>query len=522
MKKLIKILTDRGLKPKGKVAKGLKVDHVTDVSSRCRKGSMFVAIKGFKADGHEYLEDAASRGCKIALVSEEDITAPKGMSLIHVEDTRRALGPLAHEVAGAPTRAMDVVGVTGTNGKTTTVYLMEAILRAAGRSPGMIGTIVNRWADYEAPSDETTPSAAQLAEKFAQMRSAGADSAAIEVSSHAIDQRRADGIFFRAVGLTNVTQDHLDYHNTMEDYAATKMQLFEQMREENPEAVAVINLDDPTGQKIARLADPEYRLTYAIRAAGADLQAETILFHDEGMRLNISFKGRKFAINSPMPCYYNASNLLTATGLSLALGLEPEVINEGCQGFRGAPGRFEMIDAQPGVKVIVDYAHTPDAFAQVLLNARGFARKRLIVVFGCGGDRDKGKRPKMGKTAGELAHEIILTNDNPRTEEPKRIIDDIIAGIGNGEKPKRPHRVILDRQAAIRVALENACEGDAVVIAGKGHEDYQIIGAEKSHFDDRETVRAIIEELHGMAGHSTQTLSPTESFLTANEETEKE
>jgi UDP-N-acetylmuramyl-tripeptide synthetase len=494
----IERLRSRGIAVEGRAPDGLQVDGVTEVSTRCGEGSMFVAIRGARADGHAYLADAASRGARVALVCDPAAVAPEGMTLLRVEDTRRAAGPLAQFIAGDPSRAMDVIGVTGTNGKTTTTFLLEAIFKAAGRRAGLLGTVVQRWGERTVTPDETTPSAPALADRMREMAADGVDALAMEVSSHAIDQHRIDGIRFRAVGLTNVTQDHLDYHRTMEAYAEVKASLFKRMHEENPGAIGAVNLDDPTGARIARMLRPEHRLAYSVSDESADLLAESILFHDDGFQLRINFRGDRFRLDSPMHCYFNAINCMTATALALAAGIEIEPIRAAVAGFRGAPGRFELVEGLPGVRIVVDYAHTPDALTQVLLNARRFARGRLIAVFGCGGDRDRAKRPLMGRAAARLAHRSIVTNDNPRTEDPREIARQIVEGMPP-ELANDPSavRVILDRRAAIRSAVEGAAPGDAIVIAGKGHEDYQIVGREKRHFDDREVAREAIAEFAG-------------------------
>lgn len=494
---LLKTALDKlSVNPIGDIAPGLEIDRVSEVSGECDERTVFVAIPGSRADGHKYLADAAKHGAKVALVSAEVKNAPEGLALIRVADTRAVLGPLAHEVAGNPSEKMAVAGITGTNGKTTTAYLVEAILRACGRKPGLLSTVTTRWGDEERESKETTPSGAKIAEVMKAMASDGVDSVAMEVSSHAIDQGRIAGIRFAAMALTNVTQDHLDYHKTMEEYVATKKSVFENLAATSPGAIAVVNVDDAVGKEIAEGLDPKMRIAYGIRAQMADLMAESIFFHDEGMRLNLVFRGQTYSFDSPMHCHFNAQNLMAGIGLGFALGLDPEKMNEGCKAFRGAPGRFEFIRDREGVPVIVDYAHTPDALTQVLLNGRGFARGRLIVVFGCGGDRDRSKRPQMGKAAARLANEIIVTNDNPRTEEPAVIAGEILQGVEDVPEDVRAGcRLILDRRAAIAEAIRGADRGDVVVIAGKGHENYQIVGEEVLHFDDRVTVREIIEEM---------------------------
>jgi len=493
MHPILLLLQNKGLNPTGRLPDSLVVNDVTEVSGECRKGSLFVAIKGFKADGHIYIPDAAARGAVAALVTEEILDPPEGMHVIAVDDTRRAAGPVAQLVAGEPTRHMDVAGVTGTNGKTTTTFLMEAIFKAAGRNPGIMGTVVTRWGDKQFEAKETTPSGPSIARLLRRMKGDGCDCAAFEVSSHAIDQHRVDGIRFRAMGLTNITQDHLDYHKTMEAYAAVKMSIFEKMLEEDSAAVGVVNVDDAWGRKLYDKLPAENRIGFSIEGAKAELVAENIAMTDAGLEISVDYRGQKIELKSPMHGKFNAQNALTATGLALSMGISVEAIQKGVAGFSGAPGRFEVVDGLPGVKVIVDYAHTPDAVIKLLQNARGLAKGRLIAVFGCGGDRDKTKRPIMGKAALELADEAIVTSDNPRTEDPAKIIEDILAGMN--ERPEKAKRVIQDRREAIVEAVGSAQPGDVVVIAGKGHEDYQIVGTVKHHFDDREEARKAIAGL---------------------------
>lgn len=498
MHPILRILRERRLNPKGELPADLVFGGATEVSSRCAPGFLFVAVKGAKADGHAYLADAASRGATAALVCDPAVAAPPGMSLILVDDTRRAAGPVAQWIAGEPTLRTDVYGVTGTNGKTTTVFLMEKILEAAGQRPGIIGTVLTRWPGVELPAGETTPSAPALAQVMARMVGDGVNAIAFEVSSHAIDQGRVDGIRFRACALTNVTQDHLDYHKTMEEYAAVKLSLFDKMLAENPEAVGVVNLDDPTGRVLAERLPARNRITFAIEDERADLRATDVLMDDGGIRFHMNYRGRVQPIASPIHARFNVMNTLTAAGLALAGGVELEAIARGCAGFGGAPGRFEVVAGPPGVKVVVDYAHTPDALDKLLRNARSLTAGRLIAVFGCGGDRDNAKRPLMAAAANELADELVITNDNPRTEDEKRIVGHMLAGLpAEGGKPRR---VIHNRREAIEEALRGACPGDTVVIAGKGHEDYQIIGIEKHHFDDREVAREIGAALRAETG----------------------
>jgi len=463
---------------------------VTDNSKACNAETLFVAIRGQKADGHDFLAEAAERGARVALVSQSDAPAPPGLRLLTVANTRRALALAAQCLAGDPTREMLVLAVTGTNGKTTVTYLLEAIFRAAGLKPGVIGTISYRWDGHDEPAPQTTPSPLELADRLARMKADGVGAVAIEVSSHAIDQCRADGIHFRAAALTNLTQDHLDYHATMDAYGRAKERLFSEMLADCPGAVAVLNLDDAAGRRFVQTNRAARTMGYSLYHPEAELLVQSIFFHAGGMRLDAAYQGRPLAIESPMHGLFNAVNCLTAAGLALAAELPLEAIQAGCAAMPGAPGRFEFIQAGQSFPVIVDYAHTPDSLTQALLYARGFARRHLIAVIGCGGDRDPGKRPLMGRAAARLADEVIVTNDNPRTEEPTAIAEAIVEGIKQGAGAGLQWHVQLDRREAIRQAIARATADDAVIIAGKGHEDYQILGTTKHHFDDREEARA--------------------------------
>ncbi len=512
MNSILQMLRTRGLNPRGELPDDLKIDHVTEVSSQCGPTSLFVALKGAgdkPKDGHDYLADAAAHGAKAAVVARVPENQIDGMSFIQVDDTRKAAGPLAQFVFGNPTHRMDVVGVTGTNGKTTTVFLLETILKAAGRNPGIMGTVLNRWAGKEMIAQETTPSGPRIASIMAMMQRDGVDCVAFETSSHAIDQRRIDGIRYRAAALTNVTQDHLDYHKSMAEYEAVKMSLFDRMLEENPEGIAVLNLDDPTGRKVAQKLPDKNKLTYGVEAADADLRGESVELVDDGIRFVLNYKGARQPISSPLFGYFNVMNSLTAAGLALAIGVDMKSIAQGCANFRGAPGRFQVVEGSAGFKVIVDYAHTPDAVIKLLQNARTLAKGRLIAVFGCGGDRDRTKRPLMGKAAMELADDLIVTNDNPRTEVAETIAEQIVAGFDQASGPRKPFQVILDRRAAIYSAIQMANDGDVIVIAGKGHEDYQIVGTEKHHFDDRETARQAIADLLQYEETADNQINPT-------------
>lgn len=470
----------------------LEIGHVTEDSRRCTPETLFVAAKGTRVDGHEFLPNAAGLGCQVALVGRDDVAAPEGMVLIPVEKPRQALALIAQALAGDPSRQMKVLAVTGTNGKTTVTYILESIFRAAGLKPGVIGTINYRWEGHCEPAPQTTPSAEQLANTLAAMKNDGVQAVAMEISSHAIDQHRIDGIHLQSAALTNLTQDHLDYHKTMALYEKAKFRLFSEVMQTNPEAIAVLNVDDASGQRFAANLPADHTLRYSMNKADALLHITNILFSRRGMKLDVALQGKSIQIELPLHGMYNAMNALTAIGLAVSAGIPMDAVAEGLRTMKGVPGRFEFVEAGQPFPIIVDYAHTPDSLTQTMIQAQGFASRKLIVVFGCGGDRDTGKRALMGQAAAQLADEIIVTNDNPRTEDPEAISEAILEGIRRPEHTQAKYCVILDRGDAIRHALGLATKNDAVLIAGKGHEDYQIHGDKRIHFDDREVARAAL------------------------------
>lgn len=467
------------------------VAKVTDDSRKADAESLFVAVEGAQFDGHEFLGDAAGRGCRMALVGKS-VSAPSGMKLIQVEQPRLALALIAQRLAGDPSHAMKVVGVTGTNGKTTVVYLMEAIFREAGLKPGVMGTINYRWGDRVAveSAPQTTPSPTDIAEMLAQMREDGVEAVAMEVSSHALSQYRVDGVRFEAAALTNITQDHLDYHRTMQEYAAAKERLFTEVLPRYGKGVSVLNFDDPAGRGIAWECRNQPRLNYSLYHEEAELQVADIHFHRGGMRIDVVYSGEKMFFSTPLHGLFNAMNCLTTISLALAAGIDRAAIERGLAKTGAPPGRFEFVDVGQPFPIIVDYAHTPDSVMQLLLNARGFARRRLIALVGAGGDRDPAKRPLMGQAAGRLAEYVLITNDNPRSEDPQVIAEAVEKGVAEAASPHFTQwEILLDRREAIRKAVMMASENDAIVIAGKGHETYQIIGKDRHHFDDREEAR---------------------------------
>jgi UDP-N-acetylmuramoyl-L-alanyl-D-glutamate--2,6-diaminopimelate ligase len=428
-------------------------------------GGAFIALRGERFDGHKFAADAVAHGASVLIV-EHAVDA--AVAQIVVADTRAAASRLADLYYGQPSRALVVFGITGTNGKTTTAALVRAVADAAGLPCGVIGTLGGAFGERVWPLENTTPLALDLHRILAEIRDAGARAVAMEVSSHALALGRVDDVFFATAALTNVSRDHLDFHLTFEAYVAAKRRLFDLA------PLAVLNVDDPAGRAFAE--ELPAALTYAIehpahlRATSLELAGDGSRFEAAGMQVEIALPGR-----------FNVANALAAIGLARVAGFESDAIVRGLAAVRAVPGRMERIGAL-GIDAIVDYAHTPDALANVLRAARETTRGRLIVVFGCGGDRDAGKRPEMGRVAAEAADAVIVTSDNPRSEDPASIAASIADGI--------VAEVILDRRAAIRRAIDDARPGDTVVVAGKGHETYQIVGDLRLPFDDREEVRA--------------------------------
>jgi UDP-N-acetylmuramoyl-L-alanyl-D-glutamate--2,6-diaminopimelate ligase len=446
----------------------VRVSDVVVRSSDARPGALFACIPGANTDGHAFAGDAVERGAA-ALLVERWVDAP--VPQLRVPSVRVAIGPVAAEVFGRPADRMTVVGVTGTNGKTTTTYLLESVFRAAGRRPGVIGTTGVRIDGEVVPFPRTTPEAPDLHRLFARMEDAGVDAVAMEVSSHGLDQHRVDGVRYACAVFTNLSQDHLDYHATMEAYLAAKARLF------TPEmsAAGVVNADSPEGPAIAAPGLPT--VTYAVDAE-ADVRARDVVTTAEGIRFTVDGT----LVGSRLRGRFNVENCLAAFAAARVVGIGDDVAARGIAALRGVPGRLETVEEGQDFLVIVDYAHTPDGIRNVLRAARPLARGRVIIVFGCGGDRDRAKRPLMGEAATSMADLSIVTSDNPRSEDPLAIIAAIEPGARAGGNP---YEVEPDRRAAIARAVELAEPGDVVVIAGKGHETGQEFADRTIPFDDR-------------------------------------
>jgi UDP-N-acetylmuramyl-tripeptide synthetase len=456
---------------------GREVRGITADSREVRRGSVFVCLKGTRHDGHAFVEKAVLDGA-VAVVAGIPLrcTAP----VVTVPDTREALARLSAWCRGWPGRALDVVGVTGTNGKTTTTYLLESILRAAGRRPALFGTVENRIGARRLAHTHTTPDAPALQSLLADARDAGADAAVIEVSSHALDQRRVDAVPFRAAVFTNLTRDHLDDHRTMRAYGGAKARLFDLVDGAERGGVAAVNLDDPAGPRLARRTRAmAIGFTRAGRR-GARVAGGRVTLSARGTAFDLREGPRALRVRLRLLGDYNVSNALAAAAAARGLGIGLDVVRRGLERLARVPGRFERVALPAPFTVVVDYAHTPDALERVLRAARGLRPRRLFAVFGCGGNRDRGKRPRMGAIAARLADFAWVTSDNPRDEDPAAIIGDVTAGIRRSGR----HAVEPDRRRAIGAALRAARAGDLVVIAGKGHERAQIVRGRSLPFDD--------------------------------------
>jgi UDP-N-acetylmuramyl-tripeptide synthetase len=465
-----------------------EVSHVTHDSRRAGPGTLFVAIKGLTADGNQYVEAARKKGAA-AIASEQPPQA--GGPWIQVPEARAALAAFSAAVLGDPAARLELAGVTGTNGKTTTTYLIDAALRACGHRTGLLGTIQYRIGDKLAEAVRTTPEASDLQELFAEMVEAGCTHAVMEVSSHSLALQRVYGLGFRVAVFTNLTRDHLDFHGDMDTYFAAKRVLFDTLL--RADGHAVINADDDRAAEL-RAATRGTPLTYSVREdSGADLVARELALTLEGTRFVVRAGGQDLQVRTPLIGLFNVSNVLAALGACIGLGLPLERALTGIASVAGVPGRLERVQAGQDFTVVVDYAHTDDALRNLLETVRDLRPRRLITVFGCGGDRDRTKRPLMGAVAARLSDAVIVTSDNPRSEPPEAIIEEILAGMGNGRRAER--QVVVDRREAIARALEMAAPGDAVVIAGKGHETYQVLRDRTVPFDDRQVAREVIARL---------------------------
>jgi UDP-N-acetylmuramoyl-L-alanyl-D-glutamate--2,6-diaminopimelate ligase len=446
-------------------------------SSSVRSGDVFFCIPGFAHDGHEFAADAVARGAAVVVVQTE--IASLGRPQVVVPDTRVALALASARFFGEPSRHMEVVGLTGTNGKTTTTYLLDSILRAAGRVTGVVGTIETRIGDERQPASRTTPESRDLQETLARMHGAGVDAVSMEVSSHAIDLHRVDGVHFSVAAFTNLSQDHLDYHATLEEYFSVKASFLARVDPDH----RVVNADDEYGRRLLETLPAKW--TVGTRS-DARVRAESIEFESRSSSFELVAPEGRIRVSLPLTGAYNVANALVAAGCALALGIPFATVADGLAHAPQVPGRLERVEAGQDFTVFVDYAHTPDGLAKAISAVRAVTPGRVITVFGCGGDRDPDKRPLMGEIAGRLSDVAVLTSDNPRSEDPVGIILQVQDGMRGSAAEVH---VEVDRRRAIAMALGLARAGDAVLVAGKGHEDYQIFADRTVHFDDREVVR---------------------------------
>jgi UDP-N-acetylmuramoyl-L-alanyl-D-glutamate--2,6-diaminopimelate ligase/murE/murF fusion protein len=476
-------------------------------------GGIFVAIRGHAADGHDYIDDARQRGA-VAVVTEKPV-AGAGV-VVTVGDTRRALAELAAAFYGHPSEQLTVIAVTGTNGKTTTTYLVEGILTQAGLPTGVIGTINYRHSGRSHPSPVTTPESLDLQRILAEMRAAGVSHVVLEASSHAIELQRIHACWLDVGVFTNLSQDHLDFHGCMPAYWAAKKRLFTHFLRSGPKAgraVAVVNTDNDHGRTLAE--EVAHRIIRTGTRADCSVRGELFACDHRGLRAAVRIGDRHIAIHSQLVGRHNIENLLCAAGVGAALGIAPQVIGAGIEAVRCVPGRLERVESRSGRWVYVDYAHTPDALEHALSALRALTAGRVICVFGCGGDRDRTKRPVMGAIAARLSDLAIVTSDNPRTEDPVSILAQIVPGMQAQGVPQVDGDDIAvlaarksfvaepDRRKAIALGLRAAQPGDTVLIAGKGHEPYQIIGRQVIHFDDREEAASVLKKLEeGNEGRS--------------------
>ncbi|KRL01421.1 UDP-N-acetylmuramoyl-L-alanyl-D-glutamate--2,6-diaminopimelate ligase [Liquorilactobacillus capillatus] len=460
------------------------VSTVTQDTREVIENSIFIAIAGSQIDGHTFVPDALKKGAAM-IIAQEKVVSPD-IPVVYVENTNRAMAILSNKFYGAPSEAMRMIGVTGTNGKTTVTHIIEKIFREHGEKTGLIGTMYRRIGDKIYPTKNTTPDVITLQRTLSKMVEQGVSSVAMEVSSIALVQGRVWGVDFDIAVFTNLTRDHLDYHKTMENYAHAKSLLFSQLgneyKHQGDNKVAILNIDDPMGRKLEEdTAAPV--LTYGIKD-NAMIKASNVVIHSQGTDFDLEVFGEKQHLKVKMVGLFNVYNILAAYAAAYAAGLPSEEIIATLTSFKGVKGRLQLISSSIGISAIVDYSHTPDGLLNALETINDFAQGKVFCVIGCGGDRDHGKRPKMAQIALKYSDYPIFTSDNPRSEEPQAIIDDMLAGLSIQEQSEV--QVLTDRHAAIEYAIKRAQPNDIILIAGKGHEDYQIIKGKKNHFDDVE------------------------------------
>ena len=476
--------------------KDCEIKGLTSDSREVKKDYLFVAVKGSSQDGHKYLSDAVHRGA-CALVVENVANVFPNVPIVRVPDTRAALSDLASRFYNYPSKDMNLIGITGTNGKTTTSYILESILKEGGRNVGVIGTINYRYKGKSFDASLTTPESNDLMKILGEMRDAGVTDIILEVSSHSLEQGRVRGLDWSRALFTNFSRDHLDYHLTMEEYFKAKSLLFASLREEEGQAKTIINMDDPKGRELQRITKAS-TVSYGL-GDNCSVRATDIHSSVEGLHFRMTTPAGDTPITSTLFGQMNVYNILAAAAVAFSLDIDLNTISRGIQRLAFVPGRLQHVENKQGLSIFVDYAHSTDALKKVLQTVRQLTKGRLITVFGCGGDRDKGKRPDMGRVAGMYSDYAIITSDNPRGESPEKIADEIEAGMKesglkrvtfNFSLNAKGYEIILDRRKAIHAAVKIANKegGDIILIAGKGHEQYQITGNGKRYFNDIEEV----------------------------------
>lgn len=455
----------------------IEVSGISYNSRITKPGDVFVAVTGFQTDGHKYAKNAVENGA-VCVVCEHEIEGVNVPCII-VENSRSALAEMSCNFYGNPTKKLNLIGVTGTNGKTTVTYLVKTILEANGEKVGLMGTNKNMIGDKDYHTERTTPESLEMQEFFADMVKEGCTYGVMEVSSHSLDLYRVAGCEYKVGAFTNLTQDHLDFHGDMENYFHAKSKLFGMCK------TGVINADDSYGARLCKACECDV-ISYGIN--NGSMKAENIVYGDRG----VSFDCGSMKIKLGIPGVFSVYNALTAIGICKACGISDEIIEKALNGAQGVKGRAEIVDCGKDFTLLIDYAHTPDGLENILSSVRKFAKGRVVAVFGCGGDRDKTKRPKMGRVAGRIADFCIITSDNPRTEEPDAIIRDILDGMDDAIAE---YVVIENRRDAIEYAIRHARKDDVIVLAGKGHEDYQILKDKTIHFDEREVIREILSKM---------------------------
>ena len=458
----------------------LNISGIAFSSLEVKPGNIFVCISGFKTDGHDYAEDAIQRGA-IAVLAEKDIS-DLGVTCIVTDNTRKALAQVAANFYEHPEKSFCLIGITGTNGKTTTTYLVKSVLESLGKTVGLIGTNQNMIGTEVIPSKHTTPDSLELMQLFAKMREKKADYVVMEVSSHSLSLDRVTACTFDVGAITNITQDHLDFHKTMENYLEAKGILYKITKS------GIVNADDMSASYLLENSKCESMLTYGIENE-CDMRATNVELSEKGVSFDLTFENKNYQVELSIPGEFSVYNALTALSCLVSAGISMNDAVNGLKTARGVKGRVEVIETGRGFSVIIDYAHTPDGLYNVIKTIRGFCKGRIITLFGCGGDRDSDKRPKMGKIAATLSDYCVVTSDNPRSEDPEKIIMQIVEGMKDGCE----YSVVVNRFSAIECALDMAKQGDVVLLAGKGHETYQILADRTIDFDEREIVNKLLD-----------------------------